>query len=441
LSINIRAYSGAWQKYIEPLEPGEKLEIPKIHLPLHYELLEGHMGRKKVDLEIKINEEIVETEKVPLLGFYEWPTAPAFRRSLACFVQPAHPIIQNILLDASTYLKDSEQNSSFIHLLKSDRKDKIDLAMKAIYNCLKEKYEIQYVLPPSSVETEYQDIRPPHRIMTNTMARIGAGTCLDTTLLFASCLENLYLQPFIVFVKKKNGQGNFFQHTFIGCWRDVTERFVPIYLDYQELGEFIVLETAGFTDWYQTKLSYEDAIREAEDQLLKDEFLFALDIAAIRQTVAPLQFPMIPEVIGIIRKAEELALEEKSDRLETKHLLFSLMLHKDEINDELEQEGIHVNSVQSIISEFISPNEEGDDAVPRPTINYRRVIEDAKIISSDIGIKYIEKEHLWYAILLSLSENVDHIFKTMGTNRKEVKTLFNCKLDWSRQIVQTVYEK
>ena len=80
------------------------------------------------------------------------------------------------------------------------------------------------------------------------------------------------------------------------------------------------------------------------------------------------------------------------------------------------------------------------DGYPKPTINYRRVLEDARIIAGDCGETFVEEEHLFYALLLSRSRGVDQVFQTLGISRETVKEMFELEKPWSKEVVQTYYE-
>lgn len=338
LSISIKGYSQPWHKHFDPLAPGGKFALNKIHLNLDYEKLEGNEGWKKASLNLQLNDVTIFTEEIHILGFFEWATDQVCRKSLACFVQPSHPVVQNIVLDAVGYLKESP---GFTHLLKTGRSDKAECALRALYECLRGKYQIHYVLEPVSFEAGAQVIRPAQRVMSETRRGRGKGTCIDLTLLLASCLENIRLQPLIIFVKEEWP----YQHAFLGCWKQVAERFRPIVTEIKDMDneQIVFLESTGVTDRWGKKLTYDEAVKKAGDQFCQERFLFAVDIAGARQTVVPLQFPMSPGAIGILREAEALARKEKSAKLETGHLLRSLLLDEDkEINEILEEAGAEI---------------------------------------------------------------------------------------------------
>ena len=306
---------------------------------------------------------------------------------------------------------------------------------------MKEKYQIHYVLEPFSFEAGAQVIRPAQRVMSETWRGRGKGTCIDLALLLASCIENIRLQPLIIFVKEKWP----YQHAFLGCWKEVAERFRPIVTEIKHINneQIVFLESTGVTDRWGKKLTYDEAVKKASEQFCQERFLFAVDIAGARQTVVPLQFPMSPGAIQILREAEAMARKEKSAKLETGHLLLSLLLDEDkEINEIMEGAGADLALLESKIAESRSvpaiPAKDG--TAPRSTINYRRVLEDARLIASDTGTGFTEKIHFFYALLLSQSESVDFIFNQISSDRKQAKSIFDKRFGWTGEIVQSYFE-
>lgn len=64
--------------------------------------------------------------------------------------------------------------------------------------------KLHYTLPPASFEHRGQKVRTPGQVLD-----AGLATCMDLTLLFASCLEQANLNPLLIFT-----QG----HAFVGLW-------------------------------------------------------------------------------------------------------------------------------------------------------------------------------------------------------------------------------
>jgi hypothetical protein len=135
------------------------------------------------------------------------------------------------------------------------------------------KLDLSYTTPPASFEEEGQRVRLPSKIAETRLA-----TCLDTSLLFASCLEQSGLNALVIFTKG---------HAFTGCWLSDDDLSSAVIYDAQalrkrcQLNELIVFETTFCTNKPPAKFSL--AKQEAEDHLNNDaEFVLAIDIKRAR---------------------------------------------------------------------------------------------------------------------------------------------------------------
>lgn len=437
ISILIPHYSDPWQACFDVIPSGESIEVGKVPLALHYEKLEGLENRKKVHLKIAVDGAQIFEIPLYMLGIHEWSFDPAFRRCLACFVQPAHPVVQNIVADTLSCLEKNGLPPSFHRALRENPVEKTDIILKSFYECLKDRYAIRYCHEAPSYERDSQNLRPPHRVILDSERRMGEGTCIDLALLLASCLESVHLQPLIIFA----GSDTDSRHAILGCWKYVSERFEPVLDDYQRLkkhldgGLVILLDATGLTDRWGEKIAWEQAVKEAHSALCAEKFLFALDVAAARQTIVPLLFPLSPAVVRIVAKAEGLARRDGNGRLEVKHLMRGLLATCGKgIRNLLQAAG-----AKTMVDSFPTAAAK-DDVIPRPTMNYRRCIEDARIIAGDNRMTFVEEEHLFYALLLSRSESIDWVFGNLGTNRGAVREAFERSFEWTGLVMQTYYE-
>ena len=439
-SMQIQGLSEVWRRKIGPIQPGEKINIPKLNLELFHEELEILVRENKAYLAVMADGEAIFSCDITVLGVYQWANDPAFRRALACFVQPAHPVVEHLAMEVvsildipSTYLFDVEEGGGS------------EKVLRVLYHNLRE-YRFHYLHEQAPAGSKYQMLRPPHLMIPRPFEKEGEGTCIDLALLLASVLENLHLQPVIVLVK----ESDVLQHALLGLWPEVSSRFEPIIISHERFREclekekLILLETTGLTDRFSPKLSYEEAKSKAEAELDGEKFLFALDIAACRQTVTPIEFPMSPEVIGVLRKARKLALGsgggKKESLLETKHLLLALLLKRGEDIDKiLKDAGADLSRIEDLLKELL-PARGLEGFSLRSTINYRRAIEDSCIIAGDCGEIFVEERHLFYALLLSQSEVTDRVLGQIGTSRENVRRKFESFFVWTKDIVKTSYE-
>ncbi len=125
---------------------------------------------------------------------------------LAAYCMPNDPAIDRILKMASETLRAAGEPDEINGYERSPKQ--VWLLASAIWAAIA-KLNLSYALPPASFEAEGQKIRAPGAILDGRVA-----TCLDTTLLFAACLEQARLHPVIILMKG---------HAFCGVWlRDIS---------------------------------------------------------------------------------------------------------------------------------------------------------------------------------------------------------------------------
>jgi len=151
---------------------------------------------------------------------------------------------------------------------------------------------ISYCVPPASFAKNGQKIR-----LSSDISKSLLATCLDTALLFASCLEQAGLNSVIALTKT---------HAMVGVWL-IDECFPlltsddPVDLRNRiALEDLILFETTLATNDHPIKFA--QAIREADKKIaenVEDEFVFVLDIKQARsRKIRPIDFgddnPPIP---------------------------------------------------------------------------------------------------------------------------------------------------
>jgi hypothetical protein len=441
VSLAVTGYSEPWRMELPPLEPGGEVRVDRVPLRLRHEVLEGIDARVNAWLRLEIDGEPVLEHPMPVLGFFEWPTDPAFMITLACFVQPSSQVVQDLVLGAQSLLHGECDPPSFTRLLQPMREGAVEKAFKALYDHVSQRCRISYVREAPSFELASQNLRPPQKVILKPGRGAGQGTCIDVSLLFASCLENIHLQPLILFVAEEGS----YQHAFVGCWTGRADRFEPVLPHHEKMkqdlekGRLVVVEATGATDRWGEALDFAGAAGKAREQLLGGRFLFALDVSAARQTARPLQFPMSPVVTRAVREAGHLARQEGWPRLETRHLLAVLLRDGGEvIRKVMADAGADVEGMAKLSWPVPGAAEGLDVKSPRPTANYRNALDQAGHIASDTGEKFVEEAHLFYALLMSGSRGVDDLLLKAGTDREEVLASFEYACPWVMNVVHTV---
>ncbi len=172
--------------------------------------------------------------------------SPSDYTSMAAFVQPNHPSVRTLLNDAVAELKTMGKSpvlSGYQDL------SHVDGMAQAAYQALK-KRSITYSNPPASWSGwPGQKIRTAQEILDE-----GVGTCLDTAVLFASCLEQMGLEPLLAIVPG---------HAFVGYWSAESKKLdgnLTLAVDplqtIESIGNLIDL---GFIRLFETTVVCEDS--------------------------------------------------------------------------------------------------------------------------------------------------------------------------------------
>ena len=143
-------------------------------------------------------------EEVSVLAFDEWHGMNVYPELLATFVTPNHPLIAMLSARAADLLEEWTGDPSLDGYISQDP-NRILKQIAAVYGAIQEK-NIVYSVPPASFEASGQRVRMVERVIQQKM-----GTCLDLTLLYASVLESIGLNPMILLKS---------DHAFLGVWLD-----------------------------------------------------------------------------------------------------------------------------------------------------------------------------------------------------------------------------
>ena len=141
------------------------------------------------------------TRDIRVLARNEWGGLSGIPDILAAFVLPNDSAVARILRSASDILRQAGQSPS-LEGYQGD-KTRVWAQAQAIWNAVC-GLNITYINPPTSFVESGQRVRLPGQILEERLA-----TCLDTSVLFAACLEAVGLRPVIVLTKG---------HAFAGLW-------------------------------------------------------------------------------------------------------------------------------------------------------------------------------------------------------------------------------
>lgn len=192
---------------------------------------------------------------------------------LTCYVTPNDDYVNDVARKAAKILQ-SVERSTFVGYQKNDP-DFVIKQLGALYKALRNE-GIAYAMPPASFEKVFQRVRLPQEVL-----KLKQGTCIDTTLLFASLIENIGLHPLIFLMNK---------HAFVGCWLEETsqsgtnEDDSSIFSEASEKGisKLVLIETTLICSGQNASLN--NAIEVGRNNLTKYLFETAIDVNSCRKS-------------------------------------------------------------------------------------------------------------------------------------------------------------
>lgn len=174
--------------------------------------------------------------------------------TLTTFVQPQQPRLAPLCSRAAQLLGETTGSSALDGY--TGGPDRVSAIVAAVCRAIQET-EVAYALPPTSWGESGQRVRTAEDVLDNRL-----GTCLDTTILLASALEYLEIEPLIILLP---------QHSLLGYWRtprhlseDLTMPGWEL-LNQIDLGEIRLVETTLLTA--EVPVS-DDALHQAARRLI-----------------------------------------------------------------------------------------------------------------------------------------------------------------------------
>jgi very-short-patch-repair endonuclease len=261
---------------IEVLHPGEEDSLGPIDLELPPERLRTVLEAEQATLTWQV---VGSTGLLLLQGqlpievhaWNEWPGERCPPALLAVFSTPNHPVVATVLRRVSAVLGEATGSRSLSGYQTGDVV-RVLQQVQALYETV-QALGISYVGVPASFEALGQKVRLPDVVLRDQLAN-----CLDLTLLFASCLEQMGLHPLMVAVKG---------HAFPGVWL-VDDRFPEcVVYDAARLRTAVALDQLVFFDSSATiadpAVPFGQAQAVAHRALSDDEnFRWALDVRVAR---------------------------------------------------------------------------------------------------------------------------------------------------------------
>jgi len=270
-------FSNDWKHRIEilPKEQSFEIEVKGLNLSSSFlsELTEKLAGELLLSVLSNGVEIFSEIYSVEVLAYDQWNGSGILPEMLSAFVTPNHPEISKVLHNASIILEKWTGNPSF-DAYQSLSVDRVKKQLGAIYEAIA-NLEIVYCSPPASFEKFGQRIR-----MCDTMFSQKLATCVDISILYASCIEAVGLNPLLIII---NG------HAFVGAWL-INETFADS-INYdvsllkkrtaQGINEIVLVEATCMNAGMMQ--AFDESINRANYRLVnEEEFILFVDVKRSR---------------------------------------------------------------------------------------------------------------------------------------------------------------
>lgn len=275
---------------LDAIRAGERYRIKDLDVQLDGPLLTRLTEAETATVSLTVRpagaegEPLSESSKaVELLPRNQWGGLSNLPDMVAAFVQPNDPAVECVLKKAAELLREHGKDPALDGYKQGGAKRVWEL-VGAVWGAVV-SMKIDYALPPASFEHCGQKIRGATQI-----AASGLGTCVDLALLFCSTLEQLGLNPLIVFTRG---------HAFAGVWLKPEEFSTTVVDDITalrkrlKLKELVLFETTLVTQ--RPPVLFSRAAEVGAEQVAEskdDTFELAVDIRRARlQRIKPLSSP------------------------------------------------------------------------------------------------------------------------------------------------------
>jgi len=297
------------QEYALPsINPGEKCLFENIDLEYDCNLFSSLTTPEKGTIYARLivdAQQIAETAfTVKLLPKNQWGGLNEFPESIAAFAQPGDTAVDHLWVKVFVSLPSGWKNriswargfvASSLKVIKRSMRGHDSAAawggygrgkkdvlgqLDALWGILQAQ-SLRYV--PLSSNFEPQKVLSPTQVLD-----AKSGTCLDISLLIASCLEQCSLDPLLIFTRG---------HVFVGCWLSPGSFSTTVIDDVGtlqkrlDLREIVVFDSSLLTR-HEQNFSFQQACEQGQESLkgsAASEFICLVDIVRARmQRVRPL---------------------------------------------------------------------------------------------------------------------------------------------------------
>ncbi|GGA77197.1 DNA helicase [Neiella marina] len=191
---------------VDEICPGQTISLPLNELKFPFSKLFGLTEEIALDLNfsVYVDDEIVCSQSLPLsvLPANYWGGESRQPDLLAAFIKPNGLFVESLIKQVADVLEKSGHGRS-VDGYQSNTREKPYVMLAALWNVLFQQ-KLAYVSPPQGFAHTGQRIR-----LANDISSAGICACLDSSLLFASCIEAMGLNPVVALTK---------EHAFAGAW-------------------------------------------------------------------------------------------------------------------------------------------------------------------------------------------------------------------------------
>ncbi len=272
-------FAKVYTSSITEVNPGQKVDFTPLRIIMLPEYLftisERVVGNIHIQI-LSVDKLLYEDYKeIEVLPYDQWQGILLLPELLAAFIMPNLPQITELTVKASKFLQKWKGDPSFTGYQSNDINE-VKIQAAALYAVLQE-LNIAYTMPPASFERMGQRIRTPQEVIQNKQ-----GTCLDLTVLYASCLEAVGIHSIVIVIKG---------HAFAGYWLE-DKTFADVTIDdcsaikkriNYDINEIGLVECTDFVAG--KNVSFDFTEKHAKENLSNDkDFELAIDIQRTRES-------------------------------------------------------------------------------------------------------------------------------------------------------------
>lgn len=200
-----------YKLYIGDIKPGGSVILDDIRADISSEyiaeLTEMQDGVLNLCVKSKDDKDFVpvtSSHKITILPYDQWEGVAKTDELLASYCVPNHPDVKIIVREAVAKLHRWDSSAS-MDGYSSGSSERVKMQAAAIFEALRDK-GISYAMPPATFYKSGQRIRMPEEVLSTRLA-----TCMDSAMLYASCLESAGLRPLIILNRA---------HAYTAVWLD-----------------------------------------------------------------------------------------------------------------------------------------------------------------------------------------------------------------------------